>query len=391
MINTLDIKRIICLAFLILNSVIGFSFFNPVWSIETIAREAILIDMETKVSLLEKNADNPMPPASMSKLMTLYLLFSRLNEGSLKLDDSFAVSERAWKLGGVKSGSSTMFLKPGSKVKVEDLIRGIVVQSGNDACIVVAENLFGSETHFAEKMTAKGRDIGLLNSTFKNSTGWPNLDHRMTSRDLATLSQKIISDFPQYYHYFKEVEFTYNGIKQFNRNPLLYNNFDVDGLKTGYTTEAGYGLVASAKRGDRRLILVVNGLLSKKSRKEEPQRLFDWGFQEFNNYLLFKAEETVTSADVWLGKSVSLPLIIKKQLKLTLSRQVRAKMKVIVSFDSPIPAPIKKGEPVAKLKVFIPGQKLLELDLVAGASIEELSLFGRLLAAFKSIVWGFPG
>ena len=217
----------------------------PTAAIETPAKSAVVVEVATGTILLDKNADIPMAPASMSKLMTLYLLFERLKDGSLSLDDTFRISENAWRKGGVKSGSSTMFLPPRKRVKIEDLIRGIIVQSGNDACIVVAEGLSGSEEAFAMEMTERGREIGLQNSTFRNATGWPHPEHRMTPRDLAILSTALIKRFPEFYHYFKEVEFTYGGIRQANRNPLLYKEIGADGLKTGYTRESGYGLTAS--------------------------------------------------------------------------------------------------------------------------------------------------
>lgn len=213
--------------------------------IETDAREAILIDSATNAVLLSKNADVPMPPASMSKLMTAYLLFESLKEGRVSLDDKFRVSENAWQKGGAKSGSSTMFLPPNSEARVEDLIRGIIVQSGNDACIVVAENLAGSEEAFARRMTEKARALGMRNSNFANATGWPDPDQRMSAYDLAILAGSVLRDFPEYFHYYDEREFTYNGIRQSNRNPLLYNYPGADGFKTGHTEEAGYGLTAT--------------------------------------------------------------------------------------------------------------------------------------------------
>ncbi len=364
---------------------------HPTQAIETIAREAIMIDMDTGASLFEKNADQMMPPASMSKLMTLYLLLQELKEGNLNLDDKFLVSERAWRLGGAKSGSSTMFLEPQELVTIRDLIRGIIIQSGNDACIVVAENLAETETLFAEAMNAKAIELGMFKSVFKNSTGWPHPEHKMSPRDLTILAKRIITDFPDYYFIFKEKEFTYNGIKQFNRNPLLYNKLGVDGLKTGYTSDAGYGLVASAKRGKRRIIIVVNGLKSKKTRKKEPERLLDWAFQKFNNYILFNAGETVDKAKVWLGKSSEVPLIIQKELKLTIKRNLRSKMKVILSLNSPIEAPIKKGDIIAKLKVVIPKQEQISIDLASGRTIERLGFMGRMHAIFTHLIWGHSG
>ncbi len=369
----------------------GIAIVHPAFAVDTMAREAIIMDAATGTVLFEKNADKPMAPASMSKLMTVYMLFERLKDGSLSLDDTFSVSENAWRRGGAKSGSSTMFLEPGSRVRVEDLISGIIIQSGNDACIVVAEGLAGSEEAFAKEMTVRAREIGLTQSTFKNATGWPDPGQRMSPRDLAILSKRLIEDFPEYYHYFSGKTFTYNNIRQSNRNPLLYRDMGVDGLKTGHTKESGYGLTASAVRGGRRLILVANGLPSKKSRAREPERLLEWAFREFNNYSLFKAGDTVSQANVWLGKSSTVPLVIKDDLLITMPRKARRKMKVTVNFSEPIPAPVRKGDEIAKLRVSIPGRDTLEIPLLAGAGVGRLSLVGRLGAALQYILWGESG
>ena len=323
--------------------------------------------------------------------MTAYMIFGRLRDDSLGLDDLFTVSENAWRKGGAKSGGSTMFLEPGERVRLEDLMRGIIVQSGNDACIVVAEGLASSEEAFADEMTAHGREIGMTNSVFKNSTGWPDPDHVSTARDLAILARRTIEDFPEYYHFYAEREFTFNGIRQINRNPLLYRDMDVDGLKTGYTEASAYGLTASAMRGDRRLVLVVNGLETKKARRREPERLLTWGFREFNNYKLFAAGEKVTTADVWLGEDATVPLVIENEILITLPRKARRKMKVTVSFDNPIPAPIAKGDTVATLVITAPGHKPVEVPLSAGADVKRLGLFGRLGSALKAILWGESG
>ncbi len=372
------------------------AFFALYWApqaqaIESIAKQAILIDMATGAVLFGKNADMPMPPSSMSKMMTVYILFERLRDGSLSMDDTFTVSENAWRKGGAKSGGSTMFLEPGTKVRVEDLIRGIIVQSGNDACIVAAEGLASSEEAFAEEMTVRGRELGLKNSVFKNSTGWPDPEHLTTARDLALLARRTIEDFPEYYHYYKEKEFTYNAIRQINRNPLLYRDVNADGLKTGHTVEAGYGLTVSATKGNRRLILVVNGLASKKDRRREPDRLLAWGFREFNNYKLFSAGDEVTKADVWLGKEAEVALIIEKEMLITLSRKARRKMKVSVHFENPIPAPIAKGQKVAKLVLTAPEYDPIEVPLLASRQVERLGLLGRLGTALKAIIWGDSG
>lgn len=361
---------------------------RPAAAIETIAREAYMVDTTTGAVLLDKNGEQPMPPASMSKLMTLYLLFERLRDGRLTLDDTLFVSENAWRNGGAKSGSSTMFLKPGSRIRVEDLIRGIIVQSGNDACIVVAESVGGSEEAFAELMTTRARDLGMMDSVFRNATGWPNPEHRMTAHDLAILAEAIIRTFPEYFHYFSETSFTYNGIRQINRNPLLYKDMGADGMKTGHTENAGYGLTATAKRGQRRLVLVTNGLNSKKERASEPERLLEWGFREFNNYALFQAGETVAKADVWLGEKADVPLKIENALTLTLPRQARRGMKVSVSYDGPVPAPIKKGQRLGTLKITAPDWEGVERPLVAVDDVSRLGVLGRLGAAVNYIIWG---
>jgi D-alanyl-D-alanine carboxypeptidase (penicillin-binding protein 5/6) len=358
----------------------------PAAAIETPARQAILLDMGTGAVLFEKNADEPMPPASMSKLMTVYLLLERLRDGRLKMDDTLPVSEKAWREGGAASGGSTMFLEPGTSVKVEDLIQGIIVQSGNDASIVVAEGLANDEAAFAKEMTKRGRELGLRNTVFRNATGWPDPEHLTTARDLALLAQRTIEDFPQYYHYYSEKEFTYNGIRQANRNPLLYKDLGADGLKTGHTEASGYGLTASARKGDRRLILVINGLKDVRDRTRESERLISWGFREFDNYALFKAGEQVSTAEVWLGKAENVALVVDRDLTVTLPNAARSEMKVSVAYDGPIPAPITEGDRLAVLKISAPGVETVEVPLVAGSSVEKLGFFGRLFAAVKHLV-----
>lgn len=364
---------------------------RPAAALETIAREALLIDADTGAVLFEKDPDVDMPPASMSKLMTIYMIFERLKEGRLSLDDTFQVSENAWRKGGARSGSSTMFLEPGKRVRVEDLIRGIIVQSGNDACIVAAEAISGTEEAFAEEMTRKARQLGMERSTFRNATGWPHPEHRMTARELAILAKSTLTEFPDFYHYYSESEFTYNGIRQHNRNPLLGKGLGADGLKTGHTKEAGYGLTATAKRGERRLILVVNGLPNRRSRRTESAKLFDWGFREFDNYALFKAGETVVDANVWLGEKATVPLVTKDPMKLTLSRKARADMKVKVNYVDPIPAPIKAGDELATVTIEAPGHDPVEMPLVAAEDVVQLGVFGRLNSAFRYIIFGGEG
>ncbi len=356
---------------------------SGVAALETAAREAILIDATTGAILLEKDADAPMPPASMSKIMTAYLVFQRLQDGRLSLEDRLPVSEKAWRKGGSK-----MFVDLGDEIRVEDLLRGMIVQSGNDACIVLAEGLSGTEEAFAEEMTELGRKIGLTGSTFTNATGWPDPNHRTTARDLATLARQTVTNFPEYYHYYGEREFTWNDIRQGNRNPLLYKSVGADGLKTGHTEEAGYGLTASAAQGDQRLILVVSGLDSVRARSEEAVRLMSWGFREFGNYALFKAGETVDEAPVWLGNLPTVPLVAKEDLIVTLTRKARKGMKVTVNYDSPIPAPFREGDQVASLVITPSAGDPIRYPLYAGASADLLGPIGRLVAGVEFLIFG---
>ncbi len=356
---------------------------NAAQALETKAREALLMDMETGTVLLSKDADRPMPPASMSKIMTVYMVFERLKDGRLSLDDELPVSEKAWRMGGSK-----MFVEVGNKVRVEDLLRGVIVQSGNDACIVLAEGLAGSEEAFAEAMTARGREIGLTNSNFSNATGWPDPNHWMTAHDLAVLARRLIEDFPEYYHYYSETEFTWNDIRQSNRNPLLFKSVGADGLKTGHTEEAGYGLTASAVQGERRLVMVLNGMSSQRERTEESARIMAWGFREFANYTLVEPGETVDEAPVWLGEQATVPLVAPDGFKITLARRARAAMKVTVVYDSPVPAPIEAGQQIAKLVVSAPEMAPVEVSLHAGESVGQLGMFGRLSAALKFLIFG---
>jgi len=358
---------------------------SPAWSaqINTSAREAIIVDFETGTVLLEKDADVPMPPASMSKIMTTYLVFERLKDGRLSLDDELLVSEKAWRMGGSK-----MFVEVGSRLRVEDLLRGVIVQSGNDACIVLAEAIAGTEEAFAELMTQRARELGMSSSTFANATGWPDPNHWMTARELAILAKHVITDFPEYYHYYSETEFTWNDIRQSNRNPLLYLSLGADGLKTGHTEEAGYGLTASAERNGRRVLMVVNGLESQKARSEESARLIDWAFREFDNYALFTPGEVVEQGEVWLGDKPTVPLVIPEGLKITLARRARADMKVTVSYDSVIPAPVEEGQEVARLTVSAPDTEPVVVPLVAGESVGQLGVVGRVAAAVKYLLFG---
>ncbi|MCR9072972.1 MAG: D-alanyl-D-alanine carboxypeptidase [Alphaproteobacteria bacterium] len=353
--------------------------------IETNAREAILIDYDTGQVLFEKDADKLMPPASMTKIMTVFLAFERLADGRLRLEDEIPISEKAWRKGGSK-----MFVEVGTRVSVDDILHGIIVQSGNDAAIALAEAISGTEEAFAQMMTEKAAEIGMPKATFRNATGWPDPEHRMTAKGLAVLAREMIRRFPEYYTIYSETTFTYNGIKQGNRNPLLYKGMGADGLKTGHTENAGYGLTASAKRGDRRLILVVNGLGSVRERSSESERLLEWGFREFDNYRLLERGEMVERASVWLGDQETVPLVTDDELVLTMPRAARKEMRVTVEYEGPIPAPIVKGQVVARLRVAAPDMEDRVIALRAGEDVAKLGPLGRITSAVGHLIWGPP-
>jgi D-alanyl-D-alanine carboxypeptidase (penicillin-binding protein 5/6) len=364
--------------------VVSLIYAPPVASaLETKAKQAVLLDFETGVELYSKNADELMPPASMTKMMTVYLLFERLEEGRLYLDDQFLVSRKAWEKGGSK-----MFVEAGKNIKVEDLIRGIVVQSGNDATIVVAEGLAGNEDAFAREMTDKARELGMSNTTFRNASGWPDPEHRTTARDLAILAEATIRNFPDYYKYYAEKKFTFSAITQRNRNPLLGRLKGADGLKTGHTENAGYGLTSSAIRDGRRLILVLNGMTSGRARKIESQRILDWGFREFGNFNLFATDEKITSVDVWLGEKPSIPLLAKEGVLLTMERKHRKSLKVIIRHMEPIPAPIKKGSKLGDIFVNVADRGQIQIPLIAGEDAQRLGPSGRISASLGYLLWG---
>ena len=361
---------------------------SDLYGFETAARNAILMDFDTGEYLYTKNIKEGVPPASMSKLMTIYILMSKIKDGSIKLDDTFSVSENAWRKGGAATGGSTMFLSIGDNVTVENLIKGIVIQSGNDACIVVAENISGSEEDFAVLMNKTAKQLGLENSSFANSTGLPHPDHKMSMEDLAKLSWHIIKEFPDLYHYFSERDFTYNNIKQGNRNPLLYSMKGADGLKTGHTEEAGYCLAASAVKGERRLIEVMSGMSSNKERSEEAERLMSWGFREFNNYKLFTKNQIIATANVWYGKEKTVDLTVDEDVLKTISNNKTEEIKAIVEYDSPINTPIKAGQTIGQLKIAVDGQETLEVPLVAAKDVDKVGLWGRFWANVKYFIFG---
>ncbi|MBX2806674.1 MAG: D-alanyl-D-alanine carboxypeptidase [Hyphomicrobiales bacterium] len=320
--------------------------------IETSAPYAYLFDVETKTVLFEKNSDELMKPASMSKLMTLAIVFEQLKSGKLTLESEFPVSEHAWRTGGAPSGTAAMFAPLNTDISVSDLVQGIAVQSGNDACIIVAEGIAGTDEAFARMMTQYARNIGLEKSTFGNSSGLPHPDQLMTSRELAMLALHLIEEYPEYYHYFGQKEFPYRKHKFYNRNPLVRSNFPSDGLKTGYTKESGYGIVASAVENGRRLILVLNGLESSKMRRAEATRIFNWGFRAFAKFTVFNSDEVVGEALTWGGEKRYVPLRGDGDVRVLLPKDVsKQRLRGEIVYRGPVITPIQEGDEIGYLRV----------------------------------------
>ena len=366
---------------------IAFASFDS-QAIDTKARNMILVDYTTGTYMYEKDIATPIPPASMSKLMTVYMIFDKLRDGSLSLDDTFKVSENAWRKGGAASGGSTMFLAIGDEVKVEELLQGIIIQSGNDACIVAAENIAGDEETFVRMMNEKAKELGLKNSTFANATGLPHPDHKMSVEDLAILARRIIEDFPQFYHLFSQKEFVYNHIRQGNRNPLLYSMPYADGLKTGHTDEAGYCLTASAKKGDRRIIGVMTGLESNKERSDEADKMMSWAFREYDNYTLIKKGDKLADIPVWYGTDKTVPLVASEDIIRTLKKSVYNQAKIKIAYDRPVKAPIEMGQQLGVLKIELPDNQQEEVPLYAGQTINKIGLAAKIMANIKYLLSG---
>ncbi len=356
---------------------------SPLGPVDTAARHVLMVDFETGATLLDKGAETSMPPASMSKLMTMYVVFDMVRKGRLRMDQMLPVSEAAWRMGGSK-----MFVALNETVSVENLARGVIIQSGNDACVVLAEAIAGSERAFADIMNQTAREIGLTASNFRNATGWPDPEHRMTARDLATLARRLILDFPDHYRLYSERSFRWNNITQENRNPILGRVQGGDGLKTGHTEEAGFGLTASARRGERRLILVVAGLPSMRARAEESERLLEWGFREFENVVLFRAADTIEEIPVHLGERRTVPLVGGQDVVATLPRGWRNGLQARLRYDAPVPAPIVKGQELGRLEVSGRGVPSMSLPLYAGADVERLGLFPRIPAVLGRMLGG---
>ena len=355
---------------------------------QTAAAHAMLIEAGSGSVLFEKAADDLIPPASLSKLMTQEVVFNLIKQGRLKATDEFIVSTNAWRRGGAPSHTSSMFIPIHSKVSVDDLLHGAIIQSANDACIALAEGISGNESSFAELMTKRARELGLTKSTFGNSTGLPDPRQLMTARELTKLARHIIESYPDYYKYYSEREFTWNKIRQFNRNPLLMMNIGADGLKTGFTKEAGYGLVGSAVQNGLRLIVVVNGLRSEKERADEAKKMLEWGFHNFQSGLLFAEDQEIAQAKLYGGTKGHVPLTARKEVRLMVPRGSRDKIIARVVYSGPVPAPVQQGQKIGTLKVWRGEFVVLEVPLEAAESVATGSMPRRAFDAATELVLG---
>jgi D-alanyl-D-alanine carboxypeptidase (penicillin-binding protein 5/6) len=363
-------------------------------TIDSPAKYVVLMDATSGDVLVDKGGEDQMAPASMSKLMTVELLFHALKTGKLKMDDTFHVSEKAWamkKAGTDEGAGSLMYVAIDSDIKVSDLLRGIIVQSGNDACVVVAEGMAGSDADFAKMMNKRAKELGLKGSHFANSYGWPDPEEYVTARDLAVLARHIINEYPEYYKIFSERDFTWEKIHQYNRDPLLGVLDGADGLKTGHTDASGYGLVASAMRDGRRLILVVNGLDSQPARKNESLRLLQYGFREFDTYKLLQANQVVAAAEVYGGNKAEVPLVVQTPVTKLMSRDARESMKVSVDYNAPIKAPVRAGVEVGKLTINVPGSAPTVVPVYTADSVGGMGPITAMGAGLKHLFFGAMG
>ena len=346
---------------------------TPIGPFDTLAQYAFIMDYNTGTVLMDKLADQPMHPSSLTKIMTCYIVFAMLRTGRLKLDQLLPVSEKAWKMQGSK-----MFVPLNGQVSVQDLIQGVVIQSGNDACIVLAEGIAGSEQQFVSMMNEMAPKMGLRNSHFMNCTGWPDSNHLMSARDIALIAYHLIHDYPEYYHFFSEKEFTFNKITQGNRNVLVDKGL-ADGLKTGHTDAGGYGLCASSERNGRRVIMVVNGLTSMNMRAHESERLIEWSFNQFENVKLFNKGDIVEQAPVWMGAQETVPLVAGENLVLTLPVGMREKLKVTLDYNAPLSVPVMKGQNVEASLSVKNGGITVQVPIIAGETVEKANIISRMM------------
>lgn len=351
---------------------------------DTKAQQAYVVDIDTGATLLAKEETAEMVPSSMSKLMTLYALFSDIKAGRISLEDSFTVSEKAWKKGGSK-----MFVEVGKQVKVEDLIRGIIVQSGNDACIVVAEGISGSEEAFAERLNSIAKGLGMTQSHFVNATGWPDEGHLTTAQDLAILTDSLIKEFPDFVHYFSESEFTYSGITQPNRNPLLGSDLGVTGMKTGHTEAGGYGIVLSAEQDNRRLVAVLNGMASMSERKEEGDKVLRYALNFYDNFSQAKAYDVVGSVAVVDGDPNSVDAVLAEPALVTIPKGKEGELVAdTIFFSEALVAPLPEGTIVGSYSVSLAGQKLVEVPVMTAVEVPRAGFFKRSFDGLKRMIGG---
>ena len=356
---------------------------------QTIAPIAILMDADSQSILFEKAADQLIAPASTVKLMTAEVVFREIKEGRLRLEDEFPVSENAWRTGGAPSRGSSMFAGLNTRIKVEDLLRGLVIVSGNDAGIILAEGISGSEAVFAQKMTQRARELGLTNLSFKNAWGKDDPGQKVTARDMATLADHVIRTYPDLYRYFSEKEFTWNRIKQANRNPLLGMDLGADGLKTGNIDEAsGYGLIGSAVQNGQRLILAMYGMRNAKDRADEARKILQWGFRSFESKAVFNAGETVGAARLYGGAQMEVPLVTARPIRILVPRGSSERLSGRVVYEGPIPAPVTEGKELARLKIYRGSTLALDAPLKAGESVETGPLYRRALDAGLELTGG---
>ncbi len=356
---------------------------------ESKARQAVLIDARTGQVLYEKDADTAIPPASMSKLMTMIMVFEALKDNKLTLEQELTISENAWRRGGASSGGSTMYAELNSRIQLQDLIKGVVVQSANDACIAIAESMSGTEDSFAQQMTERARNIGATSANFRNATGLPDPLHRMSVRDLSVLARYIITNFPEYYKFYSIPEFTWNKIRQENRNPLLKDYPGADGMKTGFTKEAGYGLVGSAARDGRRLIMVIAGLKSINERKQEAQSLLDWGFRQFRSVDVFAKGDRVGSARVWGGTERSVDLLASDNVRIALTAAESEVVEMKLAYEGPLMAPVTAGTRVGTVRFIVDGLTVADLPVETAAPVAlDESMWSRALDSIFIMVFG---
>jgi D-alanyl-D-alanine carboxypeptidase (penicillin-binding protein 5/6) len=356
---------------------------------ETRAAQGFMIDADTGTVLFSKDPDALIPPASLAKLMTMEVVFNALQTGRLTLQDEFYVSENAWRTGGAMSGGSTMFAEVRSSISLENLIQGVIVQSANDGCIIIAEGMAGSEENFARLMTERAREIGLTRSVFKNSTGLPAEGQVVTVRELAMLAQHMWKTYPEYYHYYSQPEFTWNNITQRNRNPLLRMNIGADGMKTGFTTESGYGLVGSVAQDDRRLFVALSGMESDAQRAEEARRIIDWGMRAFDKYEIFADGETVGEAKVFGGSKSGVALRSEGPISLFVPLTNRDRLVARIVYEGPVIAPVEEGTRIGVLRVWIGDAISQETPLYAAESVGQGALHQRALDAVEELAIGW--